>query len=194
MSAGDPNQEHSDPTHAVGYVEIFQDRDWFGIARRGAFTVYVDRSRFGSLALKSTIRIALPEGVHRLRIRQFYFMSPTVTINVVRDETLRLKADIPRIPLLTCVLKMMRINRALDLSVVEGTREIGTDVVWTKSPSQRGLLMSGLLQLLGFALLVASIAHHSWLLAIPSLILIACGVATALVAVRNHKRGVTKPL
>jgi len=181
-------------TQAVGQVEISQDRDWFGPPRRGAFAVYVDGSRFGTLAVKSTIRMTLPTGAHRLRIRQFYFMSPTVNVNVESGQTLRLKADIPRVPLLRRFLKMLRIFGALDLSILEGQEEVGTSSVWTKSPSQRGVLTSALLQLLGFALLILSIANHNWPLAIPSVILILAGLGTAIATVRRHRKGSSKPL
>lgn len=178
---------------SVGHVEISQDRDWFGPPRRGAFAVYVDGSHFGTLAIKSTIRMTLPIGPHRLRIRQFYFMSPTVNINVESGQTLRLKADIPRIPLLRRFLKMLRISRALDLSILEGKEEIGAQSVWMKSPSQR-VLTSAFLQLLGFALLIVSIAQHNWLLAISSIVLVLAGLGTAIYAVRSHRRGSSKPL
>jgi hypothetical protein len=193
MATGNSNREFSESTQLVGHVEIFQDRDWLGDPRMAAFTVYVDGSRFGKLALKSTIRFTLPEGVHRLRIRQFYFMSPTVTINVVSGQILRLKADIPRVPLMARILKMLRLTRALDLSVVEGAGGTDPDFAGTRLPSQRGLWISVLLQIFGFTLLVLSISHKSWLLAIPSVILIAAGMAKALTAVRIHKQGSAKP-
>lgn len=181
-------------TQSVGYVEISQDRDWFGPPRRAAFAVYVDGSHFGTLAIKSTIRMTLPIGPHRLRIRQFYFMSPTVNINVESGQTLRLKADIPRIPLLRRFLKMLRIFRALDLSILEGKEEIGAQSVRLKSPSQRRVLTSAFLQLLGFALLIVSIAQHNWLLAISSIVLVLAGLGTAIYAVRSHRRVSSKPL
>jgi hypothetical protein len=181
-------------TQSVGHVEISQDRDWFGPPRRGAFAVYVDGSHFGTLATKSTIRMTLPIGPHRLRIRQFYFMSPTVNINVESGQTLRLKADIPRIPLLRRFLQMLRISRALDLSILEGKEEIRAQSAWMKSPSQRGVLTSAFVQLLGFALLIVSIAQHNWLLAISSIVIVFAGLGTAIYAVRSRRRGSSKPL
>ena len=103
----------------VGYVEIYQDRDWFGDPRMAVFTVYVDGSRAGSVALKSSIRLSLSPGIHRLRIRQWFFSSPDVPINVGPGQVIRLKADVPRqLPFPRRFLRMLAFSDALSLEPV----------------------------------------------------------------------------
>jgi hypothetical protein len=115
MPSDDIIDARAESAGQIGYVEIFQDRDWFGDPRLAAFVVYVDGARRGNLALKSMMKIQLPIGPHRIRIRQWYFMSPSLNVNVTTEETIRLKADILRAPLLRGLLRMVFINRALEL-------------------------------------------------------------------------------
>ena len=79
-----------------GYVEVFQDRSWFGDPKLAVFSVYVDKKRVGKVPLQSSVRFPVAPGQHRLRVRQWYYGSRPVEVTVAAGETLRYRADVPR--------------------------------------------------------------------------------------------------
>jgi hypothetical protein len=107
-----------------GNVEIFQDRNWFGNPRMAAFAVYVDGSPVGTVTLKGSLLVSLTPGVHHLRVRQWFFVSPEVLITVQSGNVVRLKADVPREgPFIPRLIRMLNIFKALSLTEVDG--EVG---------------------------------------------------------------------
>jgi hypothetical protein len=80
----------------TGTVVVFQDRMWFGDPRLGAFVVYVDGKRAGVAPVQGQLTVAVTPGVHRVRVRQWWYRSPLVEVAVAEREVVRLRADIPR--------------------------------------------------------------------------------------------------
>lgn len=77
-------------------VEVFQDRQWAGDPRLGTFTVYLDGRRAGIVRPLSKLQVDVEPGPHALRIRQWWYRSPAITVDVQGGEVLRLKADVPK--------------------------------------------------------------------------------------------------
>ena len=79
-----------------GTIQVFQDRKWFGDPRLGAFVVYIDGKRAGVARVSGHMTSQVASGRHSVRIRQWWYRSPSFEVNVVGDENVRLRADIPR--------------------------------------------------------------------------------------------------
>jgi hypothetical protein len=91
-----------------GTLVVFQDREWFGDPRLAAFNVTVDGHGKGKARLKSELVVPLPSGTHTVRIRQWWYRSPPLSIELPAGATLRLKADIASSrPLLSRFAKMV---------------------------------------------------------------------------------------
>lgn len=81
---------------ATGTIEVFQDRQWAGDPRLGTFTVYVDGVRAGKVRPLDTVSFPVTGGTHSIRIRQWWYRSPTVTVAVDAGKRIRFRADAPR--------------------------------------------------------------------------------------------------
>jgi hypothetical protein len=82
---------------ATGTIEVFQDRQWAGDPRLGTFTVYVDGVRAGIVRPLDKLTISLAGGVHSIRIRQWWYRSPTVTVDIQEEgQRFRFRADAPK--------------------------------------------------------------------------------------------------
>jgi hypothetical protein len=77
-------------------IVVFQERDWFGDPRLGAFTVSVDRKQVGRVAVNGSSTFPVSAGTHTVRIRQWWYRSPSITLNVPSGADARLRADVPR--------------------------------------------------------------------------------------------------
>jgi hypothetical protein len=97
------------PSHLDGWYElevgvqvesstvlVFQDRQWFGDPRLGAFIVTVDGRRVGVAPVRGRLVVRVQPGVHTLRIRQRWYRSPGIELTVAEGATVRLQADIPK--------------------------------------------------------------------------------------------------
>jgi hypothetical protein len=69
---------------------------WAGTAGAGGFVVYVDGKRAGVATLGGELRLRVDSGQHTVRVRLWWYFSPTVTLTVEPGQTRRLSADIPR--------------------------------------------------------------------------------------------------
>jgi len=76
-------------------IEVFQDRQWAGDPRLGAFTLYLDGARAGLVRPLSKISVDVELGLHSLNTRQWWYRSPVITVEVEPGEVVRLKADGP---------------------------------------------------------------------------------------------------
>ena len=83
-------------SHATGTIEIFRDRQWAGDPRLGTFTVYLDGVRAGMVRPLDKATIAVGGGMHAIRIRQWWYRSPTVTVAVQEGQRVRFRADAPK--------------------------------------------------------------------------------------------------
>jgi hypothetical protein len=78
---------------AEGRIAIFQDMPWFGDPRMGAFAVYLDGKRVGTVYPQATWSSCVDPGNHRLRIRRWWYFSPALTIEVKHGSGLIYRAD-----------------------------------------------------------------------------------------------------
>lgn len=77
-------------------VLVFQDRKWFGDPRLGTFVVIVDGRREGVAPVRGQVVVRVKPGVHRVRVRQWWYRSPELELTVPDGATVRLRADIPK--------------------------------------------------------------------------------------------------
>jgi hypothetical protein len=77
-------------------VVFVQDRQWFGNPRLGAFVASLDGERVGVVGVRGSLRVHVPSGRHVARVRQWWYRSPPMTLEVRSRETLTLKADVDR--------------------------------------------------------------------------------------------------
>jgi hypothetical protein len=69
---------------------------WVGSAGAGGFVVYVDGKRAGVATLGRQLRLRVDPGQHTLRVRLWWYFSPTVKLTVWDGQTRRFSADISR--------------------------------------------------------------------------------------------------
>jgi len=79
-------------------IAVFQDRAWFGDPRLGAFVLYLDGVRAGTVPVLGSYSTLLDAGNHSVRIRQWWYRSRTLSVVIADGETLRLRADVPHGP------------------------------------------------------------------------------------------------
>jgi PEGA domain len=79
----------------VGRLVIANDYQWIGNPRAAGFAVYVDGRRVGVAPIGKRLSVQVEPGLHLLRVRLWYFLSPRVTVDVKPGETARFSANIP---------------------------------------------------------------------------------------------------
>jgi len=77
-------------------IAVFQDRDWYGDPRWAVFTVSVDRKRVGTVPLHDRVVVPVTSGEHTVRIRQWWYRSPPLTVEVEPGATLMLRGSVNR--------------------------------------------------------------------------------------------------
>jgi hypothetical protein len=82
-------------------------RPWFGNQQLGAFRVSVDGRNAGVLMPQGSLELSCAPGKHRLRARQWWYLSPMVEVDLASGETARFAVDIVRGPLFTRLLRLM---------------------------------------------------------------------------------------
>src|SRR5581483_5101856 len=86
---------HPEAGSAPGFIEVYQDRAWFGDPKLAVFNVYLDKKRIGKVPLQSSVRLSVAPGQHRLRIRQWYYGSRPIAVTIEPGETKTFRADVP---------------------------------------------------------------------------------------------------
>jgi hypothetical protein len=81
---------------ATGTLVVLQDRQWVGDPRLGGFNVSVNGRRVGKAPVQGRLVVPVSPGPNTVRIRQWWFRSPPVTLDIASDATVRLRGDIPR--------------------------------------------------------------------------------------------------
>ncbi len=66
---------------------------WAGDPRLGAFVVSVDGNRIGVAPVQGESSSEVSAGRHTVRIRQWWFRSPSVQVDVASGQVVRLRAD-----------------------------------------------------------------------------------------------------
>ena len=77
-------------------ITVFQDRQWVGVSRLGAFVVAIDGRGIGVAPVLGTISTEVPPGSHVVRIRQWWFRSPPLAVELHGGDHVRIRADIDR--------------------------------------------------------------------------------------------------
>jgi hypothetical protein len=86
-------------SHNPGYecwLIVHNDYQFIGQPSAAGMTVYVDGKRAGIAPLGENLDAAVEPGRHKLRVRLWYFLSPSIDVDVKPGETRRFRADIPR--------------------------------------------------------------------------------------------------
>jgi len=88
-----PASEHGMVQEATTSLVVANNRRWDFNPRLGAIHVYVDGSRRAVVALNQERLLVLSTGVHTVRVRHWWFMSPPRTFMMGPGSELHLEAD-----------------------------------------------------------------------------------------------------
>jgi hypothetical protein len=77
-------------------IVVTNNYQWIGNPGAAAFTIYVDGKHAGVAPIGESFSQAVEPGTHVLRVRCWYFLSPTVNLDLRPGETRRFSADQPR--------------------------------------------------------------------------------------------------
>jgi len=81
----------------MGRLVVFQDRKWVvADPRLGAFSVSIDGTLVGIAEVGGEVGRDVSPGSHTVRIRQWRYCSPPFEVDVLKGQTVRLRADINR--------------------------------------------------------------------------------------------------
>ena len=75
-------------------IVVKSDRDWFGDQRSGSYVVYLDGRRVAVLRPRDSVAIRCDAGSHRVRVRQWHYLSPSVSVQVGESDPVTLQADV----------------------------------------------------------------------------------------------------
>jgi hypothetical protein len=80
-----------------GRLVIFQNRQWAGDPRLGAFIAKVDDRTVGKVAVQSQLSISLPAGTHTIYVRQAFswLESSPIVVDIDSGSIVRFKVGIP---------------------------------------------------------------------------------------------------
>jgi hypothetical protein len=79
-----------------GHIVIESHRQWFGDQRLGTFTASLDGSRVGKVPPEGRVDLLCEPGHHVVRIRQWWYRSKPMQVDVPAGHVVTLNADIPR--------------------------------------------------------------------------------------------------
>jgi hypothetical protein len=77
-------------------IVVSTSRPWYGDPRLGTFTVYLDGAKAGKLPPQGSLRISCPSGRHRVRVRQWWYLSRPFELTVGPASTSHLDVDLVR--------------------------------------------------------------------------------------------------
>ena len=77
-------------------IRVFQDRQWAGDPRLGSFTVYVDGKTAGVVRPLSVVTVPVAPGSHTVRVRQWWYFSPRVVVEIDQGSQLRFRAEVSK--------------------------------------------------------------------------------------------------
>lgn len=79
----------------AGLIVLRSRRDWYGDQRLGTFCVYLDGKRVAKIRPKGTVDLVCRPGEHSVRVRHWWYFSPSLHTLVNVGATIRLETDIP---------------------------------------------------------------------------------------------------
>ncbi|MFZ1881510.1 MAG: hypothetical protein WAU41_15305 [Gaiellaceae bacterium] len=82
--------------HGGSAIVVATSRPWYGDQRLGAFSISLDGSAAGKLPPHGTLRLPCAPGKHRVRARQWWYMSPQFEVVVEPGQATRLDVDLVR--------------------------------------------------------------------------------------------------
>lgn len=82
-------------------------RSWVGNQKRGAVHVSLDGHNEGTALPNDRLVLSCAPGLHRVRVRQWWYRSAPLNVEVQPREELELVADRPKGNLLTCTAVLM---------------------------------------------------------------------------------------
>jgi hypothetical protein len=77
-------------------IVLTTSRPWFGNQQLGAFAISLDRKSAGVLMPQGSLELSCTPGDHRIRARQWWYLSPPIGLELAPGETVRLKVDLVR--------------------------------------------------------------------------------------------------
>jgi len=77
-------------------IRVQHRRTWFGDERLGAFRLSLDGQQVGVVMPGETLDLAVTPGPHTLGIRQWWYRSPPLAVEVDPSEVVLLDADVDR--------------------------------------------------------------------------------------------------
>jgi hypothetical protein len=169
-------------------IIVFQDRYWFGDPRLAAFTVSVDGKKVGRAALNSSLRVPVSPGRHTVRIRQWWFRSSRITVEVSSGSNVKLKADAPT-GFAGMVKLMFRPSTALMLesSDIQPNRADANTRLRASQRARKSLLLEATLGLIGCVLILSGLKTGPALIVVGLVVLIG-GTALGVRGVLSAKR------
>ena len=192
--AGDERQ----PRERVSWIVIKNDYKWMLDPRYGRMTAYIDRRRAGRIDLGGAVSKEVTAGQsHQVRVRLWWFKSPTVTLTLGENETRTLRADIPRDRPVLANMATMMFKPWGAMHVGEGIPARPDEVRPEESRearsrgirrSRRGYLIEGLIGALGFTLAAAGQETRTWPVAAVGYLIVAAGVLHGVAMVRRARR------
>jgi hypothetical protein len=75
-------------------IVVATNRSWYLDPRSGAFTVYLDGKKAGHVFPRGRLVLSCGSGKHLVRIRQGWYFSPPVEVDVAQAASLLLNADV----------------------------------------------------------------------------------------------------
>ncbi len=146
-------------------------RDWFGDQRLGAFHLYLDGKKAGIILPRQSLSVMARPGPHILRIRQWWFLSPVVSIEVAPGEKMRLTADVElkgnlakrMLTLMTKPSRSLILNPVSDASLIRS--------VLRRRSYSAPMLLAGLTLLVIYELMLVIIRKGDLIAVLPLLFL-----------------------
>ena len=179
-------------------IVITNDYKWMLDPRYGRMTAYIDHRRAGRIDLGGVLSMEVATGVsHRVRVRLWWYKSPTLTLTLGEDETRTLRADIPRDGSVLANMARGIFKPWSWLRLCEGdpvrpseSRPVDTHEAPTHRSrrTRRGYLVEGLVCALGLTLAAVGEDTGLWWVAAPGFVIAAAGVLYGFVVVRAAVR------
>jgi hypothetical protein len=91
----------------LGEIVVVNDYAWLGNPRWGGFTVAIDGQRVGTAPLGAQLRWPVEAGTHTVRIRQWHYKSPRLTIEVLPGTPATVRANKPAGPVWQAMLRLL---------------------------------------------------------------------------------------
>lgn len=92
LSTGRPLSAHYVRVQLPGSILIANPRPWFGNQNLGAFTVYIDGKRAGTVLPASSAEFTCAAGRHTVRVRRWFYFSQREEIEVLPGKLSSLTA------------------------------------------------------------------------------------------------------